>query len=346
MKTTITIIFFILSITSVAAGEKLLMQEQIVISDASMKRDNCIAHQSFSSIGSAERHLYVHEIVYGYLAVENRCSPLDANATLYLKLNSGYKEIFDHGQVSPATHVYFSVYPQSSFLVLVTDFDDGGNAGYPHQSAYILDDHNKIHGIDISKLESWVKSQIKQDQHTRSVSSGIDYRKTPLMYGERIFNKSDHYRHPTGGVLSAKLQIVNEGASYKIKILDKQNKVSARDLNEDGLKLYRNKQYKEAVKLFKKATAVNKKYWMAWNNQALALYKLGDYKQSIDAAWMVYTSRNVSRSAMANAAYNIAKSYEALGNLPHSLKFYKSAYELVPNKTRQKAIAAIKKKMN
>lgn len=342
----ITVFSILLFLGTAYANDKLLSKSDILFNEPLPWKNACIAHQSFKKIGPSRKNLFAHEIVVGYRYDNNpNCPRATVNGALYIQEGDSYRQIYDHGEIDPATYISLRIYEHPSFLIFsATSNDGGGIYGIPH--VFVLDDEYKLHSIEISKLEKWANSQLGQGQRIVELASGVDYSKQPITFGQRIFNEKDHYRHPTGGTLSAKLQIVKEGDVYKLDIINRKHRESARDLNEDGLKLYRRKEYKEAVEFFKRATAIRKTYWMAWNNQASALYKLGDYKKSIDASWVVYTGKDISRNTMANAAYNIAKSYEALGNLPHALKFYESANDLAPNKARKKAIEVIKKKIN
>lgn len=326
---------------TVHAQDKLLSESEIVLVEPLPEKNACIANQTFKKIGPAKRNLYAHELVIGYRYNNQpaECPRTSIKGALYVKEAGKYREIYDYDS-DPAGYITFSIYEQNPFLVFSSESNDGGGI-QSVQHYFVIDKDNKLHGIDISGLEIWVNSQLKQGQRIVELDSGIDFSKQPIKFWQRIFNEKDHYRHPTGGTLSANLSIVLDKGSYKLKLMSVKNKVSARDLNEAGLRFYRKKQYKKAAEKFKAATDVNKTYWMAWNNLSLTLYKDSEYKKSVDASWTVYTGRGVSRKSMANAAYNIAKSYEALGNLPHALKFYQSANELVPSKARKNAIEAI-----
>lgn len=347
-------ILFVLLIFDVPllSASSILQEDNIIITDANLLKNQCIAHQSFASIGPSERKFYSHEIVYGYKYGEGQCNAAHANATLYKKTDSGYQQIIDYGGADPAVRVFYQIVKTNQYLILISDYNDGGNAGYPHQQAYVIDDANKIHGINIQSVQKWVNTEILKTQHVVSVESGINYLSSPISFAVSVFNKGDHYRHPSGGVLKAKLELVKENGQYAIKIIDRFSSKDAQKFNKKGMKLYQKKDYQAALHWFKKSCTVGPDNRMACNNQALALYKLKEYKSSIDVSLSIYNNNNASHKEKGNASFNIAMCQERLGDMENSLvylksaqKWYETAHKIEPKKARNKAILAIKEKI-
>lgn len=114
------------------------------------------------------------------------------------------------------------------------------------------------------------------------------------------------------------------------RIITHNSKVSnSSQLNEKGLKHYQDKEYKQALSWFKKSINVNPENWQAWNNQALTLYKLGEYKASSDISFSVYNNKKTDNKNKSNASFNIAVAQERIGEQNKSVEWLKKRIKLV-----------------
>jgi len=223
---------FTLLLSSNALAQQWLQRDDIIVRAPSPREEECIAEQRFDRVGPPAKKLYAYKITRGYrttflenrvvgqptFRVEDECHRMDSNAVLYRKEEKGYRKLWEKGYTDPAPFVYLSVYEHDSLLVMVYDFSDGGNAGYSHQEAYVIDKKWGVSKINEQPLDAWVKSQLRSGQHVASNLAKVHYDKKPVTYYGAVFNKDDHYRNPTGGSLTAELHIVQTGDDYSLKV--------------------------------------------------------------------------------------------------------------------------------
>lgn len=97
-------------------------------------------------------------------------------------------------------------------------------------------------------------------------------------------------------------------------------------LNEKGLQQYRNKELNKALDYFIRAADADPSYSEASNNAGFVLYRLGNYKESVD--WLEKTTLLDPKRAI--SWLNLGDSYAKLGQKDNARQAYETYLKLVP----------------
>lgn len=133
----------------------------------------------------------------------------------------------------------------------------------------------------------------------------------------------------------------NPKSTYKKSILRLKNKsfntnvASAQQFNSQGLEKYKNKNYEQAIVLFKKSLVENEMDGQIWSNLAISYSKTNNFYGSQQANMMAIMTAD-NDTIKANSYYNLGKLYEKENTYQLTLAAY-SSY-LNANKYRPKAV--------
>ncbi|MDH5326849.1 MAG: tetratricopeptide repeat protein [Gammaproteobacteria bacterium] len=340
------LLFLVLSglLNTSAFAQTSLQKPQILLTDSTLAKNQCIVEQDFAAIGPEDKALYGYKIVMGD-KTRGECERAYVNAALYRKVNNSYQKLWEHGYVGPAHYVFLNLVAIRDDTVLIYDYADGGNAGHSYQEAYVVSDAGMVVRIDESEVKVWVNSRLQDGQRVMSNGGGISYDSDGIIFKAKVFNQDDNIRQPSGGDLLARMRLVKSSSGYRLELLNSYNTGKSQDLYEQGLKQYKRKQYRKAVNSFKKATKENPKNWKAWTNLGMALLTQGQFVKAVDACRNVLNSDRSGSVNKGNAAYNMGLAYEKLGNLTEALFYYEMSHNFVKSKHRSASIEKVKAKL-
>jgi tetratricopeptide (TPR) repeat protein len=338
----ISLLFLILVPWNTYSEEKLLTELEIK-NKVGIYEGYCEPSQKLIPIGEAieKFHAHIVDLRYRY---DSGCASVGSNATLYVKYESGYKKIWGSGEHDPAVNASLTIYTYGEYQILVHHFFDGGNAGYSHQKAYVIEKNYEVKGIDERLVFDWAKSEITENQHIHSLTN-INYSESKITYSPRVANKDDHYRHPAGGDLHTDAVLKVKDSEYYLEPVKSFNVGKANYFNDEGLRYYKKSEFDKAIGFFKKSISSYPRHWQAKTNLGLAFYKNGEYEKSIEISKILLNEDGPNEKSKSNASYNIGLAYEKIGNFSEALAYFEQANNILSTEARAKKIKEIELKL-